>query len=47
MSAFWFSRWGKHPARPAPLATRRRARLEVEALEGQMVLNNYTIVYSL
>ncbi len=44
MSAVWFSRWWKQPARPVRPATRRRARLAVEALEERMLMNNRFVV---
>ncbi len=37
MSAVWFPRWWKHPARPARPVRRRRAQLDVERLEDRCV----------
>ena len=44
MSSFWFSRWWKQPARPARPRDGRKARLDVEALEERMLMNNRFVV---
>jgi hypothetical protein len=44
MSDMWFSRWWKRSTRPVRRATRRRARLEVEALEERTLMNARFVV---
>jgi hypothetical protein len=43
MYSVWFSRRSKHPA-PARPPLRRRARLDVEALEDRMVMSTFSVV---